>query len=83
MPGGSGGIARVARVAQIIALPSSFLPSFLPPISLHPFATRHALHTPQQTALHPAAAPRHQKKTLGMVVSPAIPASAPALTPIP
>lgn len=39
------GIARVARLAQIIALPSSFLlpssilPSFLPPTPLHPFAT--------------------------------------------
>lgn len=95
------GIARVARLAQIIALPSSFLlpssilPSFLHPSFLHPsflflpsshpapslrhrlFATRHALYTPQQTTLHPATTSRHQKETLGMVVSPAVPVPVP------
>lgn len=85
--------SRGARLARNIALPCvpvlspSFLPSFLPhllPCLSHTFlfATHDACFIHQQAALHTKAAPRHQKKTMGVVVSLALSSPAAALTPV-
>lgn len=79
--------SRSKYCTALRARPFSFLPSFLPhllPCLSHTFlfATHDACSIHQQAALHTKAAPRHQKKTMGVVVSLALSSPAAALTPV-